>query len=80
MDRDAQKKLNIDLKRRFIICLVIVLLICGVFLRQLVNIQIVNGQEYLDTSMKRIITNGVIYANRGNIYDRYGVPIAGNRR
>ena len=79
MDRDAQKKLNIDLKRRFIICLVIVLLICGVFLRQLVNIQIVNGQEYLDTSMKRIITNGVIYANRGNIYDRYGVPIAGNR-
>ena len=71
MNAELQKKQNFDLKRRFIICLVIILLICGVFLRQLVDIQIVNGQEYLDTSMKRIITNGVIYANRGNIYDRW---------
>ena len=78
-DKDKEKKKTKDIKRRYIIYLVIIILCCIVFLRHLVNLQIVNGQEYLDTSIKRIITNGVIYANRGNIYDRNGIPIAGNR-
>ena len=57
----------------------VIAICCAIFLRHLVNLQIVNGQEYLNTSTKRIVTNGVIYANRGNIYDRNGIPIAGNR-
>lgn len=78
-DSEKEKKKLKDIKRRYIIYLIIIILCCAVFLRHLVNLQIVNGQEYLDTSTKRIITNGVIYANRGNIYDRNGIPIAGNR-
>jgi len=78
-EQDKEKKKLKDLRRRFIIYLIIIIICCAVFLRHLVNLQIVNGQEYLDTSTKRIITNGVIYANRGNIYDRNGIPIAGNR-
>lgn len=78
-DEEKEKNKLRDIKRRYIIYLIIII-ICGViFLRHLVNLQIVNGEEYLDTSIKRIATNGVIYANRGNIYDRNGIPIAGNR-
>ena len=79
LDKDIEKKKMQDLKRRFIIFFAVVLITCGVFLRHLVNLQIVSGQENLDKSLKRIVTNGVIYANRGNIYDRNGIPIAGNR-
>lgn len=78
-ENEEQKKKLKDLKRRYIIYLIIVILCCAVFLRHLVNLQIVNGKEYLDTSTKRIATSGVIYASRGNIYDRNGIPIAGNR-
>ncbi len=78
-DNEKEKIKTAGIKRRYIIYLVIIVVCCAVFLRHLVNLQIVNGQEYLDTSTKRIVTNGVIYANRGNIYDRNGIPIAGNR-
>lgn len=78
-EKDIEMKRLKDLKRRFIIFLLMTCIACGVFLRHLVNLQIVNGYEYLDKSMKRIVTNGVIYANRGNIFDRNGIPIAGNR-
>jgi penicillin-binding protein 2 len=78
-EEEKEKKKLKDIKRRYIIYLIIIILCCAVFLRHLVNLQIVNGQEYLDTSTKRIVTRGVIYANRGNIYDRNGIPIAGNR-
>jgi len=79
MNDEIEKKRLFDLKRRFVIFLVLICITCGIFLRELVNLQIVEGQEYLEISMKRIVTNGVIYANRGNIYDRNGIPIAGNR-
>jgi len=78
-DEEKEKKKLKDIKRRYIIYLIIIIICCAVFLRHLVNLQIVRGQEYLNNSVKRIITNGVIYANRGNIYDRNGIPIAGNR-
>jgi penicillin-binding protein 2 len=79
VNNEKEKEIYQDRKRRFLIFFIIIVIFCGVFLRQLVDLQIVNGMEYLDTSTKRNVTNGVIYANRGNIYDRYGVPIAGNR-
>ena len=78
LDKDIEKKKMQDLKRRFIIFFAVVLITCGVFLRHLVNLQIVSGQENLDKSLKRIVTNGVIYANRGNIYDRNGIPWKSN--
>ncbi len=78
-EKDKEDKKNNDIKRRYIIYLLVIAICCAIFLRHLVNLQIVNGQEYLNTSTKRIVTNGVIDANRGNIYDRNGIPIAGNR-
>lgn len=78
-EEEEEKRKQRDIKRRYIIYLIIIIVCCAVFLRHLVNLQIVNGQEYLDSSIKRIITKGVVYANRGNIYDRNGIPIAGNR-
>lgn len=79
MNKEKEKEINADMKRRYIIFFLILVIFCGIFLRQLVDLQIVNGKEYLDSSTKRIATSGVIYANRGNIYDRNGIPIAGNR-
>jgi penicillin-binding protein 2 len=78
-NKEKEKEMQADLKRRYIIFFLILVIFCGIILRQLVDLQIVNGKEYLDTSTKRIATSGVIYANRGNIYDRNGIPIAGNR-
>lgn len=78
-DVNKEKEMYADQKRRYIIIFLVIAIFCGIFLRRLVDLQIVNGKEYLDTSTKRIVTDGVIYANRGNIYDRNGIPIAGNR-
>lgn len=46
---------------------------------QLVNLQIINGQYYDEQSQKKILNERSIPAPRGNIKDRYGVPIAVNR-
>jgi penicillin-binding protein 2 len=78
-EKDKEKKQLKDLKRRFIIFLMIILIACAVLLRELVQLQIVKGQENLDKSLNRIVTKGVTYAKRGNIYDRNGSLIAGSR-
>lgn len=78
-NKEKEKEMQASLKRRYIIFFLILVIFCAIFLRQLVDLQIVNGKEYLDSSINRIATSGVIYANRGNIYDRNGIPIAGNR-
>ncbi|MBP7176199.1 MAG: penicillin-binding protein 2 [Thermoclostridium sp.] len=78
-EKEIEKKKLQDLKRRFILFLLIILVACGVLLRQLVHLQITEGQKNLDNALNRIVTKGVMYAKRGNIYDRKGIPIAGNR-
>lgn len=78
-EKEQEQKKQRELKRRYIIFMVFICIACIIFLRHLVNLQIVQGQENLDKALRRIITKGVTYANRGNIYDRNGVPIAGNR-
>jgi len=45
----------------------------------LVNLQIVNGEQYDLQSQKRVLSESKIPAPRGNILDRNGVPIAVNR-
>lgn len=46
---------------------------------QLVNLQIIHGEEYDQKSQRRLFRQNIIPAQRGNILDRYGVPIAVNR-
>lgn len=46
---------------------------------QLVNLQIIHGEEYDNISQRKLFRQNVIPAQRGNILDRYGVPIAVSR-
>ena len=50
-----------------------------IFIVRLADLQLVHGAEYREETISRISTGGTIYAARGNIYDRNGVPIAGSR-
>ena len=42
-------------------------------------IQIVKGNEYLETSRNQVVQSAVVKAPRGEIYDRYGRPLVKNR-
>lgn len=53
------------------VCIVVVILISGLF-----NLQIVNGESYREQSERRLVREAVTYAPRGDIYDRYGKILA----
>ena len=58
----------------------ILIYICGiVLLCQLFFLQIVNGEEYRETSNTRLSRETTLKAARGNIYDRTGNIIAGTK-
>ncbi|MCL2740099.1 MAG: hypothetical protein FWE47_02785, partial [Oscillospiraceae bacterium] len=62
--------------------LTILLIIAAVFIAlafRLVQLQIVNGAAYLQTSITRTTATLPIKAPRGEIFDRYGRPIVTNR-
>ncbi len=67
------------LKDRYNILAAFFILFGAVIVFQLVNLQIINGKYYDEQSQKRILNERSIPAPRGNIKDRYGVPIAVNR-
>lgn len=74
--RPDDRKMHTD---RYIIMAAMVLAACAALVLQLIQLQIINGASYLEQSTYRLSAGGVIYAARGNIYDRNGVPIAGSR-
>lgn len=63
-------------KSRSIILIVFVCIIGIVFIIQLFNLQIVNGENYREQSERRLVREAVTYAPRGEIYDRYGKILA----
>lgn len=54
----------------------LVILIGVVFLLRLVDLQVVNGNEYREQSTKKMLRTTSIEAPRGEIYDRNGVVLA----
>lgn len=66
------------LKDRFNILIVLVCIIGTIFVIQLFNLQIVNGESYRERSEKRLVRETEIYAPRGEIYDRYGKQLVTN--
>ena len=50
-----------------------------VFFGRLYNLQIINGESYLERSTKRISRTSEISAPRGEILDRFGRPLVTNR-
>ena len=67
------------LNSRYIIISIFIILFGIFIIGRLVNLQIVNGQEYYEMSVTRTFTDEINYATRGSIFDRNGIPIADSR-
>ncbi len=65
---------------RIFIIILICVIITGAFGIRLMQMQIVDGADYLEQSQKRTISTMPVKAARGEIVDRYGRPFAINRR
>ena len=72
---DKEKRIN----SRYIIIIVFIAIFTSILLIRLINIQIVNGDNYYEEKDNRLIAKRDIYAPRGNIFDANGIPIAQNR-
>ena len=62
---------------RYNIAIILIYVVGIILLIQLFNLQIIQGQEYYETSSTRLTRETVITAARGNILDRNGNIIAG---
>lgn len=70
---------NIDKKNvRYNIMIILVYIIGIILIVQLFNLQIIHGNEYLETSSTRLTRETTIGAARGNILDKNGNIIAGS--
>lgn len=72
-----QLRKKIRLKRTTVLTLIF-LFMALVLIRQLFELQIIQGQDYIDKFQSRITKTRVIKSTRGNIYDRNGVELASN--
>ncbi|MEX2010561.1 MAG: penicillin-binding transpeptidase domain-containing protein, partial [Parcubacteria group bacterium] len=57
-----------------VILLVVAILLSG----QLINLQVIKGEQFKKISLNNALTRGLIFANRGVIMDRNGVELATN--
>lgn len=64
-----------DRKTRVFVLLAVFLLICAVFVFQLVRLQLIDGEAYATQSRNSVLTKSVVKAARGDILDRYCSPI-----
>lgn len=65
-------------KSRLAVATVVMSLLFSVLLWRVFSLQVVNGQEYQDNSILRIIKERTLNSTRGNIYDRNGNLLAYN--
>ncbi len=65
-------------KRLLALC-IMVLVMTGTVGGKLIDLQIVNGQEYAERSERKILRSYPVKASRGEIVDRYGRPLVTNR-
>ena len=65
-------------KSRLAVATVVMMLLFGVLLWRVFFLQVVNGQEYQDNSILRIVKERTLNSTRGNIYDRNGNLLAYN--
>ena len=71
---------NLDKKNvRYNILSIVVYIIGIILIIQLFNLQIVHGEEYLETANSRLTRETTIKAARGNILDCNGNILAGNQ-
>lgn len=65
-------------KDRYNILGIIIVLVFSLIVYQLANIQLIQGENYFNQSQSIDLKSRTISAQRGNILDKYGVPIATN--
>lgn len=65
-------------KSRLFVFGVVMMILCGILLYRVFNLQIVNGEEYQENYTLRIEKSREIKSTRGNIYDRNGTLLAYN--
>ena len=76
---DKVKSLISDiLSKRITIVIIVFCLLFSILVARLFNLQIVNGQQYLDDYKLQIQKTRVLQGTRGNIYDRNGKLLAYN--
>jgi len=77
--RVIREKKPVNTRLRLNIVTVLIYVIGVILLVQLFNLQIVNGEEYRETSNTRLTRESVLKAARGSILDRNGNLIAGTQ-
>lgn len=65
----------VDKKPRIYVVFAVFILVCAVFVLQLVKLQLIDGEEYAERSRNSVITKTTVKAPRGDILDRYCSPI-----
>lgn len=65
-------------KNRYNILSIAIVLVFALIIYQLANIQLVQGENYFKQSQSFSLKSRTILAERGDILDKYGVPIATN--
>ena len=66
-------------KARFIVLKLILIGMLAAIAWKLFDLQILKGEEYLEVANARLTTNITEKAPRGEILDRYGVPLVTNK-
>ncbi|MDO4283029.1 MAG: penicillin-binding protein 2 [Clostridia bacterium] len=64
---------------RELVMSIIILIISGIFILQLFNLQILEGSTYREQAEKRMVRTETVSASRGEIYDRNGIVLATNK-
>ena len=72
------KELNIS-KTRQNIAIILVIIVASIFMIRLMTMQIVEGESYRSYLTEGYSVTKTIEASRGDIVDRYGRSLAGNR-
>ena len=65
----------VDKKPRIYVVFAVFLIICAVFILQLIKLQLIDGEDYAERSRNSVITKTSVKAPRGDILDRYCSPI-----
>lgn len=73
------KRIKEFFNNRILVIKFVLILVGALLLLRLIDLQIINGQEYREQSEKKMLRETVIEAPRGEIYDRNGIVLATNK-
>ncbi len=73
-----KKNMKRAINSRMIILLVVIVLMFGILVQRLFQLQIISGESYQNDFSLSIMKERTLNSSRGNIYDRNGKPIAYN--